>query len=151
MLDDPHLLRLDVELLADLGADLDQRRAVMRADAFRNRQFVAGDLPQQRRVQWLAPALGTPVGADHDAVGVALRCRRGRRAERLRLVEKLVALLATPGFALGREQPAPRRLQLGAQQIAFTPYAPQLAFQRRHRRAHGIAFGTQRRDSFRRD
>lgn len=65
MLDDPDLLRNDVQLFADFDADLDQRRAVVGADPFRFRQFVPDDLAGQVGVERLATAL--PAGARTSA------------------------------------------------------------------------------------
>jgi hypothetical protein len=53
MLEHTHLLRDDVHLLADLGADLRQRVAVVGAHPLGLRQLVATDLARQRGVRWL--------------------------------------------------------------------------------------------------
>ena len=85
-----HLLGDDVHLLADLGADLHQRVAIVRADALGLWQLVTHDVARQCRIQRLAAALLTLVASDPRRVLIidfGRQCLRGRR-ERLRLVEE---------------------------------------------------------------
>ena len=72
MADDAHLLRNDVELLADLHADLAQGRAVVRAHALALGQVVSNHFARQRRIERLAPALGALVARHLDLVVVSL-------------------------------------------------------------------------------
>lgn len=97
-----HLLGDDVHLLADLGADLHQRVAVVRADALGLRQLVANDVTRQSGVQRLASALLALVASDQCRVftiDFGRPCLRGRR-ERLSLVEEQVLLVGATGLAL---------------------------------------------------
>jgi hypothetical protein len=51
MPDDSHLLGNDVDLFADFGTDLDQRRAVMGTETLGFRQLVPHDLAFQCRIR----------------------------------------------------------------------------------------------------
>ena len=106
MLDHPDLLGNDVQLFADLNADLDQGLAVMGADALRLGQLVPDDLPGQRRVEGLAPALLAHMGHHRGARGFLFLGRRRLRrgGEGLGLVEEEVALLGAARLGLGGEE-----------------------------------------------
>lgn len=71
MLNHPHLLRHDVELLADFSTDFDQTAAVMGADAFGFRQFMADDLARQMRIERFAAAFFAVVAGYLDRFGRA--------------------------------------------------------------------------------
>jgi hypothetical protein len=106
MLQDSHLLWNDVHLLADLGADLHQRVAVMGAHAIGLGQLVANDLTRQRWIQGLASALLALVPGHQCRiffVGLGWWCLIGRR-ECFSLVEEHVLLFAAARFALGGEE-----------------------------------------------
>ena len=117
-----------MHLLADLGADLDQRVAVVRADALRLGQLVANDVARQRRIQWLASALLALVASDRRrflVIDFDRQCLRGR-CERLGLVEEQVLLVGAAGLALGGEQltlqcakPLQRQVPLGGHHAQF--------------------------------
>lgn len=100
------LLRNDVYLLADLGADLYERMTIVGAHALVFGQLVADDLARQRGVQWpLAALLALMAGNGCGLLFVGLRGRAliGRR-ECFSLVEEQVLLLGAARLALGREQ-----------------------------------------------
>jgi len=87
MLNDPNLLRHDIELLTDLGADLDEHMSVVCADAFRFWQLVTHDLAREHRVQRLASTLLAFMRANLDALFCFRLLRRFRsRCGRLRFV-----------------------------------------------------------------
>jgi len=125
--DHAHLLRHDVQLLADLHADLAQRRAVMRAHALVFGQLVASHLARQRRIQRLAASLGALVRRHGDLAVLGLGgCRLGRCAFELGLVEEQVLLLRAD-FALGFEELALEAVELLLEQVAFGAHHAQLA------------------------
>lgn len=77
MLNDPYLLRDDVELFADFGTDFYQCTAILRADARCRRQLVPHHLARQRRIEWLAPTLLTRMTRHSNTNFFFLR-RQGR-------------------------------------------------------------------------
>ena len=103
MLNHPHLLRHNVELLADVRADFHQRMAVMRADAFGFRQFMAHDLARQKRIERFATAFLAAVTGHLDRFGRAfLGDWRAVRRQRFGFVQKQIALSGIgPGFGFG--------------------------------------------------
>ncbi len=89
-----HLLEDDLQLLADLGTDLQQRVPVMDTYALGIWQLVAHDLAVQRRVQWLASALLALMAGNRVRlllIGLGLRQLLGGR-ELLGLVEEQLRL-----------------------------------------------------------
>ena len=85
MLDDPYLLRNDVQLLADLDTDLDQGGAVMGADPLGLGQFMADDLARQVGIERLAAALLARVRGNLDFRRRFFGDRRSRRCQGSRL------------------------------------------------------------------
>jgi hypothetical protein len=72
MADHAYLLRHDVQLLADLHADLAQACAVVRAHALALGQFVASHLAWQGRIQRLAAPLDALVRRHLDLLVLGL-------------------------------------------------------------------------------
>lgn len=119
MLDHPHLLRNDVELLGYFDADLDQHRAVVGADPLGFRQFMTDDLARQRRIERLAPALLARVRQN-----LALRQRlfggqRPGRRQGFGFVEEQILLLGSACFRFGVEQLAQEGVELLLQKVAL--------------------------------
>lgn len=131
MLDHPYLLGNDVELFADLGADLDQHAAVMRANALGFGQLVTHDVPWQRGIEWFAAASLFAPMARHFNTGLIFFCRLGRRRRRqgLRLVKEQILLPGTARFAACRIQLVQIRLHALLEQVPLDRHDPQLATQ----------------------
>ena len=116
-------------MLAGFHADLGQRRAIVRAHALTLGQFVAHDLPRQRRIQRLAAALGALVSGNVNLVvrgflGHGLR----RGAQLLGFVEEQVLLVrGVGGFALGVEELALEAVELLLEQVALGAQHAQFA------------------------
>jgi hypothetical protein len=126
--DHAHLLRHDIQLLADLHADLAQGRAVVRAHTLVLRQFVAPHIARQGRIQRLAAALGALVRRHLDLLALGLGgCRLGLRAFDLGLVEEQVLLVRGADLALGVEELALEAVELLLEQVAFGAHHAQLA------------------------
>lgn len=70
VLDHTHLLGNDVELLADLDADLDQESAVVRAQTLRFGEFVPNDVAGWIRIERFASAFLANVAGNLDAFGL---------------------------------------------------------------------------------
>ena len=90
VLKDANLLGNNVNLFADLGADLHERVAIVSTYALCLRQLVADNLARQRRVQGLAATLlALMAGNECGVVFIDLcwRCLIGRR-ERFGLIEE---------------------------------------------------------------
>jgi hypothetical protein len=139
--DHAHLLRHDIQLLADLHADLAQGRAVVRAHALVFRQFVAPHIARQGRIQRLAAALGALVCRHLDLVVFGLGGGRlGLHAFDLGLVEEQVLLVRGADLALGVEELALEAVELLLEQVAFGAHHAQLA--------QGIAQGLLQRFEF---
>ncbi|CAM3947107.1 hypothetical protein BOBR111200_17860 [Bordetella bronchialis] len=127
------LLRHDVQLFADLHADLDKRLTVMRAYPLRGWQLVTDFNMRQTGVKRLAPTLLAHVASHHDLRRAVLFL--GRRCllawgQCFGLVEEEIFLFGSARFALGREQLALEGLQLLLQQIALDRHHAQRRLER---------------------
>jgi hypothetical protein len=126
--DHAHLLRHDVQLLADLHADLAQRRAVVRAHALVLGQFVAhapraaGRGPAACGRAWCACA-----PARRPCRLRPLRLQAGPVRPALGLVEEQVLLVRGADFALGVEELALEAVELLLEQVALGAHHAQLA------------------------
>lgn len=143
VLDHPHLLGNDVELLADLDTDLDQDGAVVRAAALGFGQFVANDLARQIRIQGLASALLAHVAGHLDAARLDLfGGRRALGCQGFGLFEEEVLLVtAVARFASGGEQLPQVRGESLLEQIALDRDGPQLI-------PEGVPLGDERGEGF---
>lgn len=129
MLNHPHLLRDDVQLLAGLHADLHQRRPVVRTAALGLRQLVPDDLARQGRIEGATPALDALMAGDGEALGRLVLLRGGAVGTRqgFGLVEKEIGLLAAAGLTLGREELAKKRFEPLLQEVALDLHHLQFA------------------------
>ncbi|OUM00092.1 hypothetical protein A8M77_23195 [Variovorax sp. JS1663] len=121
-----------MHLLADLGADLDQRVAIVSADTLGLWQLVTHDVARQCRIQRLAAALLALAASDRRRVLIidfGRQCLRGRR-ERLGLVEEQVLLVGAAGLALGGEQLTLQRSQALQRQVPLGGHHAQFADER---------------------
>lgn len=111
--DHTHLLRHDVQLLADLHADLAQARAVVRAHALVFGQLVTHHLARQGWIQRLAASLGALVRRHLDLLVLSLSAGRLCLCTLdLGLVEEHVLLVYGAGPALGVEELALEAVEL---------------------------------------
>ena len=126
VLDDAKLLGDHVELLARFDADLDERMAVVGAEAFGFGEFVPNDFARQIGIERFAmTALLARVRGDRRFGSIFLRgCRV--RAEHFGFVEQ-TRLIRSARFALRAEQFAPVSAQSFLGEIALRCHEPQCA------------------------
>jgi hypothetical protein len=112
MLNDPDLVRHDIELLADFGADFHQLGAIMGANTFGFQSLMAPDLARQKRIKRFVAAFLAAVTGHLNRLGHAfLSYWRAVRRQRFGFVQKQIALSGIgPGFGLGGIETVQKRI-----------------------------------------
>ncbi|MGF6293288.1 hypothetical protein QFZ98_005149 [Paraburkholderia youngii] len=112
------------ELLADLNADLDERVAVVRTEAFGFRQFVAHDLTRQIGIERLAVTTPLARVRGNRRFRCVFQGGRAVRAKCFGFVEQ-PGLIEIPCFTFRAEQFATVSTQPFLGQITFRCHEPQ--------------------------